>query len=122
MVDKGGDNNGKEVVPNPGNEEKSKTKEFRKRRSLEGADAPRENTNPTKKPRIEDDYRVHLVVDDNILDEIDYKYKTLQPVGEPRPSKLAKVVTKYWKYEPSNFSTIKKMEEKILIPNLCRQT
>ena len=49
MINKGGNNNnGKEVVPNPGNGEQSKTKEFRQQRSLEGADAPSENTNPTK--------------------------------------------------------------------------
>ena len=60
MIDKGGNNNnGKEVVPNPENGGQSKTKESQKRRSLVGADAPDENTNPTKKRRIEDDHRVH---------------------------------------------------------------
>ena len=72
-------------------------------------DAPSENTNPTKKPRIENNQRVLLQVDDNILDEVDFEYKTPQPPVEPIPSKLANLVTKYWKYEPSNFSTIKEV-------------
>ena len=109
-------NNGKEVVRSYGNREQSKTKESRKRRTMEGADAPSESTNRTKNPRIEDDHRVHLQVDDEILDGIDSKHKTPQPLGEPIPSKLANLVTKYWKYEPSNFSNIKKLEKKILIP------
>ena len=46
-------------------------------------DAPSENTNPTKKPRIEDDHRVHLQVDDEILDEIDSEQKINQPLGAP---------------------------------------
>ena len=53
------------------------------------------------------------------LDEIDFEHKTPQLPGEPIPSKLAKLVTKCWKYEPSNFSTIKKLEEMILIPENC---
>ena len=76
MIDKAeNNNNGKEVVPNPGNREQSNAKESRKPKSLEGADAPSENTNPTKKPHIEDDLRVYLQVDDEILDEIDSKHK-----------------------------------------------
>ena len=42
----------RKFVPNLRNGEQSKSKEFRKRRSLEGADAPSKNTKPTKKPRI----------------------------------------------------------------------
>ena len=56
---------------------------------------------------------------EKILDEIDYEHKTPQPPGEPIPSKLANVVIKYWKYEPSNFITIEKLDEKILIPKNC---
>ena len=121
LIEGGNDNNGKEVVPNPGNEEQSKTKESRKWRSLEGADAPSENTNPTKKPRIKDDHRIHLQVDDETLDETDFEHKTPQLLGEPISSELTNLLTKYWKYEPSNFSTIKKLQEKILIPENCEE-
>ena len=125
MIEGGSNNNGKEVVPNPGNGEQSKTRESRKRRSLERADAPSENTNPTKKPRTDDDHRVHLQVDDEILDEIDCKHKTCQPLGKPIPCKSANLtqysVAQYWKYEPSNLSTIKKLEEKILAPENCEK-
>ena len=72
-------------------------------------DAPSENTNPTKKPRIENDQRLRLQVDDDILDEVEFEHETPQPLGEPITSKLANLVTKYWKYEPSNFSTIKEV-------------
>ena len=98
LIDKGGNhNNGKEVVPNPGNGEPSKIKESQKRRSLERAYAPSENTNPTKNPHTEDDHRVHLLIDDEILDERDSEQKTPQPLGESILSKLANLVTKCWK-------------------------
>ena len=88
LINKGRNNdNGKEVVPNPGNREQSKTKESRKRR-WKGADTPSENTNPNKKPCIEDDHRVHLQVDDKILDETDFEQNS-QPLEEPIPSKLS---------------------------------
>ena len=77
--------------------------------------------NPTKKPHIKDDHRVHLQVGDEILDEIDPEHKTPQPPGEPIPSKLTNLVTICWKHEPSNFSTIKKMEKKILILKNCEK-
>ena len=84
MIDKGGiNNNGKDVVPNPSNGEQSKTKESRKWRSPEGVDAPSENINPTKKPRIEDNHRVHLLGDDEILNDIDSEHITPQSLGEP---------------------------------------
>ena len=51
--------------------------------------------------------------------KIDSKHKTSQPFKEPIPSKLANLATKYWKYKPSHFSIIKKLEEKMLAPEIC---
>ena len=56
-----------------------------------------------------------------ILDEVDSKHKTPQALGEPIPSKISNLITKYWKNEPSNFSTIKKLERMILLPENCEE-
>ena len=111
-----------EAIKNPGNGEPSKAQESRERRSLEGTKAPSENHGP-KKPRTDSNNndRVDLQVDDEILEELDQEHKVATPLGEPISSKLAELVTKYWKYEPSSFSNIKKIEEKHLIPEKCEE-
>ena len=124
LINDSGNHNGKpkEAIKNPGNREPSKTQESRERRSLEGAKAPGENHGP-KKPRIEtnNNDRVDLQVDDEILEERDQEHKVATPLGEPISSKLAELFTKYWKFEPSHFSNIEKIEEKHLIPENCEE-
>ena len=48
--------------------------------------------------------------------KIDSKHKTSQPFKELIPSKLENLLTKY---KPSHFSIIKKLEEKMLVPEIC---
>ena len=70
--------------------------------------------------KYEDNYR-DLNADDELLAKIHQEYQGSEPKDDPVSGRLAKMVTKYWKYESRSHyhAHIKKLEEKILIPQNC---
>lgn len=72
--------------------------------------------------KYEDNYR-DLNADDELLAKIHQEYQGSEPKDDPVSGRLAKMVTKYWKYESRSHhhAHIKKLEEEILIPQNCGQ-
>ena len=70
--------------------------------------------------KCDDNYR-YLNADDELLAKIHQEYQDSQSKDDPVSGRLAKMVTKYWKYESRSHhhAHIKKLEEEILIPQNC---
>ena len=55
------------------------------------------------------------------LNQVDQEHKNSQNLGDAVSERLASVIKKYWSYEPEKFGNIKKLHEKLLIPQNCAE-
>ena len=60
-------------------------------------------------------------VDLGILNQVDQEHQIPQNLGDAISERLASVIKKHWSYEPEKFSNIKKLHEKLLIPQNCAE-
>ena len=60
-------------------------------------------------------------VDLEMLNQVDQEHQAPQNFGDAISERLASVIKKHWSYEPEKFSNVKKLHEKLLIPQNCRE-
>ena len=63
----------------------------------------------------------YVEVDLEILNQVDQEHQITQNLGDSISQRLASVIKKHWSYEPEKFGNIKKLHEKLLIPQNCRE-
>ena len=63
--------------------------------------------------------RVDVEIDLEILNQVDQEHQIPQSLGDAISERLAPVIKKHWSYEPEKFGNIKKLHEKLLIPQNC---
>ena len=57
--------------------------------------------------------------DSERLNQVDQEHQIPQTLGDGISKRLASVIKKHWSYEPKKFGNIKKLHEKLLIPQNC---
>ena len=60
-------------------------------------------------------------VDFEILNQVDEEFQIPQNVCDAPSERLASVIKKHWSHEPEKFGNIKKLNEKLLIPQNCEE-
>ena len=63
----------------------------------------------------------YVEVDLEILNQVDQEHQITQNLGDSISQRLASVIKKHWSYEPEKFGNNKKLHEKLLIPQNCRE-
>ena len=58
-------------------------------------------------------------VDLEILNQVDQEHQISHNLSDAISERLASVIKKHWSYEPEKFDNIKKIHEKLLIPQNC---
>ena len=63
----------------------------------------------------------YVEVDLEILNQVDQEHQITQNLGDSISQRLASVIKRHWSYDPEKFGNIKKLHEKLLIPQNCRE-
>ena len=58
-------------------------------------------------------------VDLEILNQVDQEHQISHNLSDAISERLASVIKEHWSYEPEKFDNIKKIHEKLLIPQNC---
>ena len=79
------------------------------------------NNTPAKVPCCQNPAKTvsDVVVDLEILNQVDQEHQIPQDLGDAISERLASVIKKHCSYEPEKFGSIKKLREKLLIPQNC---
>ena len=81
------------------------------------------NNTPAKVPCCQNPVKTvsDVEVDLEILNQVDQGHQIPQNLGYVISERLALVTRKHWSYEPEKFGSIKKLHEKLLIPQHRRE-
>ena len=63
----------------------------------------------------------YVEVDLEILNQVDQEHQITQNLGDSISQRLASVIKRHWSYDPEKFGNIKKLHEKLLIPQNGRE-
>ena len=78
---------------------------------------------PAKVPCFQNPAKIvsDVEVDLEILNQVDQEHQIPQNLGDAISERLTSVIKKHWSYEPEKFGSIKKLHEKLLIPQNYRE-
>ena len=79
------------------------------------------NNTPAKVPCCQSPAKTmsDVEVDLEILNQVDQEHQIPPNLGDAISERLASVIKKQWSYEPEKFGSIKRLHEKLLIPQNC---